>query len=227
MLTDVSIIPAILATTEDEYREKIEKVSTCPGLVRPERGRRAEGWVQIDIMDGKFVPNKRVGLDVIRKYPTILQKEAHLMVEDPSKWVEDLVNLGFERIAVHAEVDRKEAMDAVDLINKLKKKSILALNPETPVEQYKYFEAVVYGVLVMSVHPGFSGQEFILASVDKVKKVKDYALPNTFVGVDGGIDENSAKLLSNAGADYLVIGEHIINGNIAENLEKIRQSLRD
>ena len=215
----IQIVPAILDKTEEDFKFHVAQLKNSHAF--------QQGWVHIDFADDDFVPNTTLGVEEVGKVEISLKKEAHLMVEDPSKWVEDLVNLGFERIAVHAEVDRKEAMDAVDLINKLKKKSILALNPETPVEQYKYFEAVVYGVLVMSVHPGFSGQEFILASVDKVKKVKDYALPNTFVGVDGGIDENSAKLLSNAGADYLVIGEHIINGNIAENLEKIRQSLRD
>ena len=227
MPTDIQIIPAILATTEEEYREKIEKVSTCPEFARPERGRRAEGWVQIDIMDGKFVPNKSVGLDVIRKYPTMLQKEAHLMVEDPSKWVVDLINLGFERIAVHAEVVPEEARQALSLINSFHKISILALNPETSVEQYKYFEPLVRGVLVMSVPPGFGGQEFIPDTVDKVRKAREYVAPQHFIEVDGGIDEKSAKLLSEAGANYLVIGKSLTDGNVAENLEKIRQSLRD
>lgn len=219
MQTDPQIIPAILATTEEEYKEKLSKISTAL--------KSSDQWVQVDIMDGKFVPNKSVGLDVIRKYPTILQKEAHLMVEDPSKWIEDLVNLGFERIAVHAEVAPEEARNALSLINSFHKISILALNPETSVEQYKYFEHLVKGVLVMSVSPGFGGQEFIPSSIEKVKKAREYIDPHHFIEVDGGIDEKSVKLLSSAGADYLVVGEHIINGNITENLEKIRQSLRD
>ena len=219
MPTDIQIIPAILATTEEEYRDKITKISAA--LKSPDQR------VQIDIMDGKFVPNKSVGLDVIRKYPTMLQKEAHLMVEEPSKWVEDLVNLGFDRIVIHAEVDPEEAREAFSITNSFHKVSILAFNPETPIEQYKYFEPLVRGVLIMAVASGFSGQEFIPSSLDKVERAKDFVVPGTFIEVDGGIDENSAKLLCEAGADYLVIGSHLTDGNITENLEKIRGSLRD
>ncbi len=219
MPTDPQIIPAILATSEEEYKDKITKISSA--LKSPDQ------WVQIDIMDGKFVPNKSVGLDVIKKYPTVLKKEAHLMVENPADWVEELINLGFERIIVHIEVDEDNLDAALNIINKHKKTGVLAFNPETSIKEFKYYMPMVSGVLLMSVHPGFQKQEFIPASVDKVKELREYIPPHHFIEVDGGIDENSAKLLCEAGADYLVIGSHLTDGNITENLEKIRGSLRD
>lgn len=218
MQTDIQIIPAILATTEEEYREKLKRIETSPEL--------ADGWVQIDIMDGKFVPNKSVGLDVIRKYPTLLKKEAHLMVNNPASWVEELINLDFEKIVVHIEVGEKKLHAALSIINKHKKTGVLAFNPETSIKEYKHYESLVYGVLLMSVRPGFGGQELLLSSIDKVKELREHIPPHYFIEVDGGINENSAKLLLEAGANYLVTGNHLINGDITENLEKIWESIR-
>lgn len=212
------IIPSILATTEEEYKNKLAEIESCALL---------DNWVQIDLMDNKFVQNQSVGLDTIAKYPTNLNLEAHLMVENPITWIDQLADLNFKRVIFHLEVDKN--IDGV--IEKIRNKGMevgLALNPETPVEKLVPFIAKIDLVLLLSVHPGFSGQEFILDTINKVGEVEELTGNNKFlIEVDGGIDERVTVDLVCAGADNLVIGSHLTNGNIFEHFEKIRAAIQD
>ncbi len=220
MPTDIQIIPAILATTEEEYREKIEKVSTCPEF--------AEGWVQIDIMDGKFVQNQSVGPQVLEKYPTESKIEAHLMIQDPSQAIFYLIEAGVKRIVLHVESDG--VGDNLAYIEDEGVENGLAINPETSLEKSAPYLKDVDTVLIMSVYPGAQGRDFIPESLEKIRecsRMRAKGNLNFKIEVDGGISVENAKLVLEAGADRLIIGEYLINGNIAENLEKIRQSLRD
>lgn len=211
------IIPSILATTEEEYKNKLAEIESCALL---------DNWVQIDLMDNKFVQNQSVGLDTIAKYPTNLNLEAHLMVENPITWIDQLADLNFKRVIFHLEVDKN--IDGV--IEKIRNKGMevgLALNPETPVEKLTPFIAKIDLVLILSVHPGFSGQEFILDTINKVGEVEELTGNNKFlIEVDGGIDERVTVDLVCAGADNLVIGSHLTNGNIFEHFEKIRAAIQ-
>ena len=218
MLTNIQIVPAILATTEEEYKEKIDKIGACPELVK--------GWVQIDLMDNKFVHNKSIGVDVITKYPTSFKREVHLMVEYPENWIEELVKIKVDRIIFPVE----DSGGVAERIKHIKDHGIevgLAVNPETPVAKITPFIDTIDVVLLMSVHPGFGGQQFIPETVEKVKEAAALRAGRGFlIEVDGGINEVVAKDLVEAGVDILVIGEHLINGDITENLEKIWESLR-
>lgn len=221
MLTDVSIIPAILAITEEEYKEKIEKIESCPEL--------AEGWVQIDFMDNKFVQNKSIDPQVLGKYKTTLSIEAHLMIEHPSQAIFNVIKAGVKRVVVHVESD--DADDVKDNLAYIEDEGVengLAINPETSLEKLRPYLKDVDTVLIMSVHPGVQGRQFIPESIEKIKECSRIRSDNKLnfrIEVDGGVTAENAKLIVEAGADSLVIGEHLINGDITENLEKIWESL--
>src|SRR5687767_9744610 len=118
----IQIIPAILATTEEEYKQKIGIVNSSPSL--------EGGWVQIDLMDNKFVQNKSISADIIGKYPTKLKTEAHLMVEYPEGWIDELVKLGVDRIIFPVE-DNEGVSERIKHIKNHDIKVGLSINPET------------------------------------------------------------------------------------------------
>jgi len=217
MEDNITITPTVLATSEEEYQEKITIINESPDL--------EGGWVQIDLMDGKFVGNTSVGLEVVEKYPTTLKKEAHLMVENPDAWVEKLAELGFQRIIFHVE-----AGNAQEVLEKIKSYGIetgIALNPETPVAKIEAFVHIIDVVLLMSVHPGLGGQEFLPEVLSKVREASNLQGKNHFlIEVDGGVDETDDKQLVENGVNILAIGEKLINGDITENLETIWSSIR-
>lgn len=219
MRGDIQIIPAILATTEPEYAEKLRKIEVS--------GEFEGGWVQIDLMDNKFVQNTSIGPEVIAKYPTKLQLEAQLMVDYPENWIDDLIKVGIKRIIFPIE-DKGGIAERISHIKNHGLQVGLSLNPQTPVAKLRPFVDKIDVILLMSVHPGFGGQEFILKTLEKVKQASRLRLEgiNFLIEVDGGINEKVAADLIEAGADNLVVGSHLIDGNISENLEKFWQAIR-
>ncbi len=219
MAKSFQIIPAILAVSEEEYQQKLSNIE--------DSGVFEEGWVQIDLMDNKFVKNQSVGIDIVAKYPSQLKIEAQLMVLDPQKWIEELVKMNVGRIVFPVEDD----VDIGNLIKQIKDHNIqagISLNPETPIEKVLPFLESLDLVLVMSVHPGFGGQEFITKSVDKIKKLASLRAENSLkfeIEVDGGVNVNVIKSIIEAGCDNVVVGSHLINGDITENLESLWQAI--
>lgn len=212
----VQIIPAILATNEQEYQEKLNEIVSS--------GAFEDGWVQIDLMDNKFVQNASISPQIISKYPTNLKLETQLMVEYPESWIDELVKAKVGRIVFPVEDDA----GILERINHIKNHQIevgLSINPETVIEKITPFVGTIDLVLVMSVAPGFGGQQFILKSIDKVRQIKSQGWPIK-IGVDGGINEAVVKDLVEAGADYLVIGSHLVEGDIDENLERIWEKIK-
>lgn len=218
MKTDIQIIPAILATTEEEYEQKLKKIEVCPEL--------AEGWIQIDLMDNKFVQNSSINPEIVFKYPTSLKRELQLMVEKP--WSEWLVKLDLNqsnRIIAPIEVEEIEIREMLATLGGTEIQFGLSLNPETPVKILEEYITGLDTVLIMSVDPGFSGQQFKPEVLGKIKQLKSLR-SDLVIGVDGGISAENVKLIVEAGADYLVIGSHLVDGDITENLEKIWARLR-
>lgn len=217
MVNSLQIIPAILAATEQEYQEKISKINDTPELV--------EGWVQIDVMDGQFVNNSSISPEVIARYPTSLAKEAHLMVQNPLGWVNKMAEAGVSRIVFPIEVGSTKQI--ISLIKSLGMEVGLSLNPETAVSSLAPFADKINLVLLMAVHPGFGGQEFLAETFIKVTQAVELKEKYGFlVEVDGGIDEKIAATLKDLGVDNLVLGERLTNGDISENLEVFWQHLR-
>lgn len=211
----VQIVPAILATTEKEYQEKLKKVNQSNLF--------EEGWVQIDLMDNIFVQNKSIGSEIIAKYPTKIKLEAQLMVKYPERWIDDLLKAGVKRVIFPVE-DQESLELTIQALKEARIEIGLSLNPETGIKKVEKFVPQIDWVLVMSVNPGFGGQKFIESSQDKVKELRDKNWPIK-IEVDGGITPEIAAKLVRIGADSLVIGSHLLEGNIEENLEKIWEAI--
>lgn len=212
----IQIIPAILSTSEDDYA----KDTSC--IKRAQLFK--EGWVHIDFMDNIFVPNKSIEPSVVARHPIDLHKEAHLMVLHPLKWVDDLVKAGFERIIFHIESED----DINECIKAIKSKGLeagLAINYETPVEKIAPFIDKIDVVLIMTIVPGFQGQQFIPKALNKVIEIKSKSWP-VRVGVDGSVKDKNVKEIVKAGTDFIIVGSYLLNGDIDENLEVLWEAIR-
>ena len=179
-------------------------------------------YVHLDIMDGNFVPNISFGAPVVKELRKCskLVFDVHLMVEMPERYIEDFVNAGADIITVHVE-STKHLDRTIELIKSYGIKAGVTLNPATPVESLKYIINKVDMVLVMSVNPGFGGQSFIEYSLDKIKEIKNMR-PDVDIEVDGGITDITAKRVIEAGANVLVAGSYVFNGDYKEKIDSLR-----
>lgn len=217
----VQIIPAVLATSEEQYSADIAKLASSQSL--------SEGWVHIDFMDNKFVPNLSISPSVSAKYQLAFKKEAHLMVSHPSSpWINDLEKLGFQRIIMHLESDTERwLMDNLRYLEDKDIESGLAINPQTQVEKVLPFKNNIDLLLILGVHPGFQKQQFIPETVDKVKKAAQLfkGKYGPKIAIDGGINNSNVKLLADAGADVLIVGSYLLQGDIDKNLEALWENI--
>lgn len=182
--------------------------------------------IHIDIMDGKFVDNKTwTTSEIIKltKYSN-LPLDVHLMVSNPSKYIEDYAMLNTNNITFHYEAVK----DVNKVINEIKDYGLkvgIAVNPDTDVKNIYDYLSDIDIVLIMSVYPGKSGQVFINETLDKIKELKDYIVNNnlkTLISVDGGINDETGKLCKEAGADVLVSASYIHN-DIKNNIDKLKE----
>lgn len=184
-------------------------------------------WLHIDIMDGVFVPNISFGFPVLKAIAKHAKKplDVHLMIVDPDRYLAEFKEAGAAVITVHYEACT-HLHRTVQAIKALGCKAGVAINPHTPVSVLEDIIADLDLVLVMSVNPGFGGQQFIENSVQKVQKIRTMASslnPTLLIEVDGGVgSENIAKLVA-AGADVLVAGNAVF---AAENPELMIQKLK-
>lgn len=167
-------------------------------------------WLQLDVMDGHFVPNLSFGSPVGKCIKTKLLLDAHLMVTNPADRIEEFADIGCKNITFHAEVvitteDRRALMAAIRATGAT---AGIALNPATPVSAIDDVVSEIDLVLVMSVQPGFGGQSFMPEVLEKVKELRA-AHPDLMIQMDGGIDTTTAPLARKAGANNLVAGSAI------------------
>lgn len=170
-------------------------------------------WIHLDIMDGVFVPNISFGLPVVEAIKKQAQKplDVHLMIVQPERYVEAFKSAGANLLNVHYEAST-HLHRTIETIHNCGMKAGVTLNPHTPVHLLEEVIPLLDLVLIMSVNPGFGGQSFIPASIDKVKRLKDLILKKNspaLIEVDGGVDGSNAATLVKAGVDVLVSGSYI------------------
>lgn len=208
----VTIIPAILETTEQEYKQAIENINSAPSL--------EDGWLHIDFMDGFFVDNHSIEPAVVSKYPTNLKKEAHLMVMQPINWLDKLIEAGFTRVILHFEAE--EVQQCLEYLTGKGLEVGLAVKMETQLDKIQEFLPQIDLLLIMSIKPGFQGQPFIPDALEKITEANQVRAVNNFsIAVDGAVSTDNIKSLVAAGADILIIGSHLVQGDIEENMEKV------
>ena len=182
-------------------------------------------WVHIDVMDGHFVPNISIGVPVVKsiRKKTDMFLDTHLMIENPQKYIKAFANAGSDLITFHYEACKDNVKEIISLIKSFEKKVGISIKPNTdPKEIFPYLQDVDL-VLVMTVEPGFGGQEFMHECAMKIPVIKDKAYENLIIQVDGGINNLTAKICTSLGANSLVAGNYIYN---AVDYKKAIESLK-
>lgn len=169
-------------------------------------------WVHVDVMDGNFVPNITIGIPTVaalRKY-TDLVLDVHLMIDRPLRYVEAFCKAGADYVTIHVEADTEENnLLALDKIHAMGAKAAVSVKPNTPAEAVKPYLSKVDMILVMTVEPGFGGQSFMADMMPKVSEIRRYIdarNPACELEVDGGVNAQTARLCTAAGANVLVAG---------------------
>ncbi len=206
----VEIAPSMLGADFGDMRSAAK-------LVAP-----ASGYLHMDVMDGHFVPNLTMGSDLVKSLKGIAPLDVHLMITDPCDFIDDFSEAGAEIISVHIEANNPSK--ALDLIREKNIKAGIALNPSTPEDAIDSVVAKADMILVMSVEPGYCGQSFHEASVERVKNYKE-KYPDKLIEVDGGVSTDNSHLLIEAGADILVAGSAVFNSeNPIDTITQMKQS---
>lgn len=202
----VLVSPSLLAADFTNLQREIEMINQSEA-----------DWLHLDIMDGMFVPNISFGFPVIEAVASICKKplDVHYMVEQPEKYVERTAKLGAMMMNVHYEACL-HLHRTVDEIHKKGMKAGVTLNPSTPVIMLEDIIADLDMVLLMSVNPGFGGQQFITNTLSKVQRLKELIAKSNskaLIEVDGGVQHETAPLLVQAGVDVLVSGSFIFKAD--------------
>lgn len=211
MSKKIIVAPSLLAADFSKLREEIQEVESY-----------GAEYLHLDVMDGNFVPNISFGAPVIssiRKHSNLVF-DVHLMVENPDRFIKDIVDAGADVITVHAEAT-KHLNRTIQLIKSYGKKVGIALNPSTPLDVIKYDLKDIDMVLIMTVNPGFGGQAFIERMLQKIRDLRSID-PNIDIQVDGGINDKTSKLVKEAGANILVAGSYLFKGDYKQKIESLR-----
>ncbi len=210
----VEIIPAILSTTVGDYHHRFKAVEPFTD------------WIQVDIVDGKFAPNKTIGPKEVTRFLTSKKLEIQLMVESPKDWVEPFVKMKVARIIVPVET----TVEPIPFIDHLRRSNIqvgFSLNPRTEVSKVEHLIHKLDTVLLLSVNPGFQGQHFVHTTIQKIKDLKALR-GDIYVEIDGGVQPGIARKCAEAGANALISGAFVLkNDNVQGDTyqEKIKNAI--
>ena len=184
-------------------------------------------WLHIDVMDGHFVPNITIGVPVVKslRKSTDLILDTHLMIENPEKYVEPFAKAGSDILTFHYEAceNPKQVEKVIDLIKSFNVKVGLSIKPKTEAKDIFQFLDKINLLLVMTVEPGFGGQEFMHDCAMKIPAIKDNAPTDLIIQVDGGINNLTSKICTSLGATSLVAGSYIYG---SKDYQKAIESLQ-
>ena len=218
IMKNIIVAPSILSADFANLERDIKKIEHA-----------GADWVHVDVMDGRFVPNITIGAPVVKsiRNTTKMPFDVHLMIVEPIKYIEDFAKAGSDFITIHAEACEDNLEETIDLIKSFGIKAGVSVKPNTPVEIIKKVLHKVDLVLIMTVEPGFGGQSFIMDCLTKISEVRELIekenLGHIYIEVDGGINAETAKLATSAGANALVAGNYVYN---ADDMPKAVESLR-
>ena len=187
-------------------------------------------YIHFDVMDGMFVPSISFGMPVLSSICNATEQlmDAHLMIEEPVRYVEAFQKAGADLLTVHLEAC-EDVKATLDKIHECGMKAGLSINPETDVKELIPYLEDTDMILVMSVHPGFGGQKFIPETLDKIRAVRtmlDEKNLDTDIQVDGGIYVENVREVLDAGANIIVAGSAVFRGDAGENTAKFMEILK-
>jgi ribulose-phosphate 3-epimerase len=213
----IKIAPSVLSADFSRLGDQVKELELCGADI-----------IHLDVMDGIFVPNITFGPPIvksIRSY-TNLPFDVHLMIEEPSKYIEEFAKAGADIITVHYEADR-HIDRTINYIKSFGIKAAVALNPGTPVSSIENLIPYLDMVLIMSVNPGFGGQKYIKYSSSKIQQIKNLSMEfnaELLIEVDGGVDAANIKEVVSHGANVIVAGSAVFkDNNIEENIRNLKR----
>ena len=217
-MKNIQISPSILSADFSQLGSEIKRL---------EEG--GADMIQVDVMDGHFVPNLTIGPPVIKalRNQSSLKFDVHLMISPVHKYIDAYANAGADIITIHPEAT-ENLEDSIKKIKDLKKKVGVSLNPETKIDLIINFLDKIDLVLIMSVNPGFGGQKFmpeVLTKIKHLKKIQKDKNLNFDIEIDGGINFDNCKIAIEAGANILVSGTTVFksnNGDIKKNINLLK-----
>lgn len=188
-------------------------------------------YIHIDVMDGIFVPSISFGMPLISSIRPVTKKvfDVHLMIVEPERYIEEFAKCGADSITFHLEAT-KDVEGVIDKIHNTGCRAGLSIKPKTPIETLKPYMNKLEMLLIMTVEPGFGGQEYISGSTERIRnarRIADELNPDIDIQVDGGISADNLSVVLEAGANVIVSGSAIFHGNIRENIKSYLNLMRN